>query len=160
MDKSLNYQNIYDLLYNLRTTIENTQEQIKNLPPKSSYLIIPISVYEFDNGKPIILAQNHFMIIFRNFSIKENDKQIYNFDKFQQILLLLMKNYSPAFSLKNTDTTYVRSFIKLDTTEILFKTESEKNIFDLKIKSLINNLKNSYHYSVKFVFYYIPYIIT
>jgi len=84
-EKSFTYQNIYDLFWNLRIIIKDTQERIKNYNHNSFYLIIPISIYKLDTMTDIVLLpdsiQSHFIIILRNFQISDNDKKVGDYTK-------------------------------------------------------------------------------
>jgi hypothetical protein len=171
IEKSFTYQNIYDLLWDLRIIIKDVKEKIKNTHHNSFYLIIPISIYKFDKSSDVLLLsdtiQGHFTIVLRNFQINDNDKKIGDYNKLETIpsvLLENMVNTSPSLTLKDIknllpDLNYSYSFIKLNISEVLFTTEFEKDIFDIKIKKLIEYLAESRLNSVKFILYYIPYII-
>jgi len=81
-----------------------------------------------------------------------------------QVLLEKTINILPPSTIKNTkdsshDLKYTYSFVKLNLSEILFKTEFEKNIFDIKIKKTIDYLMESRPFFIKFILYYIPYVI-
>ena len=170
-EKSFTYKNIYDLLWNLRIIIKDTQERIKNYHHNSFYLIIPISIYRLDTITDILLlpnsVQNHFIIILRNFQINDNDKKVGDYTKLEMIPSILLENVInmlPPSTIKNTknslyDFKYIYSFIRLNVSEILFTTKFEKNIFDIKIEKIINHLTESSPFSIKFILYYIPYVV-
>ena len=170
-EKSFTYKNIYDLLWNLRIIIKDTQERIKNYHHNSFYLIIPISIYRLDTITDILLlpnsVQNHFIIILRNFQINDNDKKVGDYTKLEMIPSILLENVInmlPPSTIKNTknflyDSKYIYSFIRLNVSEILFTTKFEKNIFDIKIEKIINHLTESSPFSIKFILYYIPYVV-
>jgi len=170
-EKSFTYKNIYDLLWNLRIIIKDTQERIKNYHHNSFYLIIPISIYRLDTITDILLlpnsVQNHFIIILRNFQINDNDKKLGDYTKLEIIPSILLENVInmlPPSTIKNTknflyDSKYIYSFIRLNVSEILFTTKFEKNIFDIKIEKIINHLTESSPFSIKFILYYIPYVV-
>jgi predicted nucleic-acid-binding Zn-ribbon protein len=170
-EKSFTYKNIYDLLWNLRIIIKDTQERIKNYHHNSFYLIIPISIYRLDTITDILLlpnsVQNHFIIILRNFQINDNDKKLGDYTKLEIIPSILLENVInmlPPSTIKNTknslyDFKYIYSFIRLNVSEILFTTKFEKNIFDIKIEKIINHLTESSPFSIKFILYYIPYVV-
>ncbi|MFZ8856587.1 MAG: hypothetical protein ACO2OX_05390 [Candidatus Nanopusillus sp.] len=170
-EKSFTYKNIYDLLWNLRIIIKDTQERIKNYHHNSFYLIIPISIYRLDTITDILLlpnsVQNHFIIILRNFQINDNDKKVGDYTKLEIIPSILLENVInmlPPSTIKNTknflyDSKYIYSFIRLNVSEILFTTKFEKNIFDIKIEKIINHLTESSPFSIKFILYYIPYVV-
>jgi len=170
-EKSFTYKNIYDLLWNLRIIIKDTQERIKNYHHNSFYLIIPISIYRLDTITDILLlpnsVQNHFIIILRNFQINDNDKKVGDYTKLEIIPSILLENVInmlPPSTIKNTknslyDFKYIYSFIRLNVSEILFTTKFEKNIFDIKIEKIINHLTESSPFSIKFILYYIPYVV-
>ena len=170
-EKSFTYKNIYDLLWNLRIIIKDTQERIKNYHHNSFYLIIPISIYRLDTITDILLlpnsVQNHFIIILRNFQINDNDKKVGDYTKLEMMPSILLENVInmlPPSTIKNTknflyDSKYIYSFIRLNVSEILFTTKFEKNIFDIKIEKIINHLTESSPFSIKFILYYIPYVV-
>ena len=170
-EKSFTYKNIYDLLWNLRIIIKDTQERIKNYHHNSFYLIIPISIYRLDTITDILLlpssVQNHFIIILRNFQINDNDKKVGDYTKLEMMPSILLENVInmlPPSTIKNTknspyDFKYIYSFIRLNVSEILFTTKFEKNIFDIKIEKIINHLTESSPFSIKFILYYIPYVV-
>jgi len=170
-EKSFTYKNIYDLLWNLRIIIKDTQERIKNYHHNSFYLIIPISIYRLDTITDILLlpnsVQNHFIIILRNFQINDNDKKVGDYTKLEMIPSILLENVInmlPPSTIKNTKNSpygfkYIYSFIRLNVSEILFTTKFEKNIFDIKIEKIINHLTESSPFSIKFILYYIPYVV-
>jgi hypothetical protein len=170
-EKSFTYKNIYDFLWNLRIIIKDMQERIKNYHYNLFYLIIPISIYRLDTITDILLlpdsVQNHFIIILRNFQINDNDKKVGDYAKLEIIPSILLENVinmltpSTIKNIKNSsyDFKYIYSFIRLNVSEILSETKFEKNIFDLKIEKIINYLMESPPFSIKFILYYIPYVI-